>query len=195
MEELFASGIKLAYVPAHSYIFKDGDEKEASNIQRNFANCTTLLVCVEWAKNQKNVSVLFSDHTAELSYAMGYSVGKNSELLLCSLKDGAVFHTGIVMIMLHGDPLLRRVNEIIGRVVEAGIYNYWYSLRINSLKLQFKKIAIVQPLDEYYSYNLHHMQPAFYFLLMGWCLSALCFMVEVLYNRVLRKNKFKLIMC
>jgi hypothetical protein len=89
--------------------------------------------------------------------------------------------------MFPGDPLMKRVNEIIGRVVEAGIYNYWMSLFFHWIKLQSQKIPIVQPLDEYYSFNLYHMQPAFYLLLMCWCVSVICFMFEVLHNLILRK--------
>jgi hypothetical protein len=193
MDELFASGIKLAMDPELISFFDHGDETVASNIQKNLANCPSIEICMGWAKYQKNVSVLFSDVYAKIHYATGNSVGENSELLLCSLKDDAVFHTGRVMLMLHGDPLLRRVNEIIGRVVEAGLYNYWFSQRIHQINLYSQKIAIVQQLDEYYSFNLYHMQPAFYLLLMGWCISVICFMVEVLYNRVLRRNKLNLI--
>jgi len=83
---------------------------------------------------------------------------------------------------------MKRVTEIIDRVVEAGIYNYWISLSMNLRKLHSRKLAIFHPLDEYYSFNLYHMQPAFYFLLMGWCLSVLCFMFEKLYNRVFSKR-------
>jgi hypothetical protein len=180
LDELFASGIKVAFPPGDSSIFDISDEIVASNIQKNIVNCPNLDVCVEWAKDQRNVSVYFSDIDAELHYAKGYCFSENSEPLLCSLKEGIVFHSGIVMIMFTGDPLLRRVNEIIGRVVEAGIYNYWFSLRIHKLKFYYKKIGIVQQLDGYYSFTLYHMQPAFYLLLMGWSISALCFMVEVL---------------
>jgi len=87
--------------------------------------------------------------------------------------------------MFYGDPLLMRFNEIIDRVVEAGIYNYWISLSMNKHKLNARKIAIVQPLDEYYSFNLYHMQPAFYLILIAWFLSVICFMAEVLFNRFL----------
>jgi hypothetical protein len=91
--------------------------------------------------------------------------------------------------MFQGDPLIKRVTEIIDRVVEAGIYNYWISKRMNKIKLEARKIAIVHPLDGYYSFNLYHMQPAFYLLLMGWCLSAICFIVELFYNRVLSNRQ------
>jgi len=81
---------------------------------------------------------------------------------------------------------MRRVNEIIEHVLEAGLYNYWYSLNINVDKILSRKIGIVHPLDGYYSFNLYHVQPAFCLLLMGWCLSAFSFIAELLYNRVFR---------
>jgi hypothetical protein len=184
-DELFASGIKLAYPEEDGIV---GDESEASIIRRNRVNCPSQRDCLNWAKYQKNVSVVLSDMIAEVKYASGDSIGENSEPLLCRLEDGALFSTGLTMVMFHGDPLLKRVNEIIHRVVEAGLYNYWFSLRINSLKLLSRKIGIALPLDEYYSFNLNHMQPGFYLLLMGLCLSVLCFFFFFLYVLVLSKR-------
>jgi hypothetical protein len=140
---------------------------------------------VEWAKYHKNVSILLVDVVAEWQYAVGDYIGENSEPLVCRLEDGVVFTTGLTMLMFHGDPLMKRVTEIIDRVVEAGIYNYWISLRMNKININAHKKAIVHPLDGYYSFILYHMQPAFYLLSMGWCLSAICFIVELFRNRVL----------
>ena len=192
MDELFTSGIKLAYPPEYNFIFSNADDTEASKIQRNRANCPSYEICAHWAKYQKNVSILVDDTVAEQNYAVGGYVGESSELLLCKLEDGVALTTGLTMLMFHGDPLMRRVNEIIDRVVAAGLYNYWISLRMYCIKLLSRKIAIVHPLDGYYSFNLYHMQPAFYLLLMGWCLSALCFMVELLFNRLLRNRNYSL---
>jgi hypothetical protein len=90
--------------------------------------------------------------------------------------------------MFHGGPLMKRITKFIDRVVEAGLYNYWISKGMNKFKLFTRKIAIVNPFDGYYSFNLYHMQRAFYLLLMGWCISVICFMVELLHNRVLSKG-------
>jgi hypothetical protein len=187
-DELFASGIKLAYPQNYSYFFENGDETELSKVKQNHVICPSKEICENWIKYQKNVSVLFVDKSVEENYATGNYVGENSESLLCRLEDGVVYSTGLTMIMFHGDPLLRRVNEIIDRVVEAGLYKHWIAMTMDMIKLKFRKIAIVHPLDGYYSFSLYHTQPAFYLLLMGWCLSALCFMVELLYNRVLSKR-------
>jgi hypothetical protein len=187
IDELFDSGIKLGYYPEYSFILEIGDEREVSRLHRNLANCQSIEDCTIWAAIHKNVSILLDDLLADTDYAIGIFVGDNSEPLLCKLKDGDFFATGLTMMMIPGDPLMRRVNEIVDRVVEAGLYNHWISLIFHYFKIVSGKIGIVQPLDEYYSFNLYHMQPAFYLLLMGWCLSALCFMVEVLYNRILSK--------
>jgi hypothetical protein len=129
------------------------------------------------------------DNDAEMVFESGCLVAENSEHLVCRLEDGVVRKNGLSMIMFHGDPLMKRVTKIIDRVVEAGIYNYWISIYTNQFKLYSHRIAIVDPLDGYYSFYLYHLQPAFYLLLMGWCISVMCFMVELLYNRVISNRK------
>ena len=94
MDELFASGIKLAYQPEFNLIFEVCDETEASNVQRNRLNCSSFDVCLDWAKYHKNVSVLLVDKYAEDDYARGDFVGENSEPLLCGLEDGVVYSVG-----------------------------------------------------------------------------------------------------
>jgi len=79
---------------------------------------------LDWAKYQKNVSVLLSDYVAEIWYAQCDFLGENSEPLLCRLEDGVFFNTGQTMLMLHGDALMKRANEIIDRLVEPGIYDH-----------------------------------------------------------------------
>jgi hypothetical protein len=188
MDELFASDIKLACLPEHNFLFQNFDETELSKLRRNRVNCPMNDYCLNWTMYHKNVSILIDDTRAEENYATGISVGENSEPLLCRLEDGVVFKYGRSMIMIYGDPLMGRVNEIIDRVFEAGMYNFWISHNMYFLKSRYRRIAIVHPSDGYYGFNLYHMQPAFYLLLMGWCLSAVCFMVELLYNCVLNKR-------
>ena len=187
MDELFESRIRLYYQPGYNFIFENVDETAASKVRRNKVNCPWLGDCVNRAKYENDVSIFLPDMDAEKYYASGDFVGENSEPFLCKLEDGVFLHTGQTMLMFHGDPLMRRVIEIIDRVVEADLYNHWISLNMHRLKLYSGKIALVHPLDGYYSFNLYYMQSAFYLLLMGWCLSVLCFMVELLYNRLLNK--------
>jgi hypothetical protein len=186
-EELLTSGLTLAYPLTFSHIIENGYETDISKVRINQMNCPLNDGCLSWAKHYKNASVLLIDVVAEEFYAIGDFLSENSKPLICRLEDGVILNTGLIMIMLHGDPLMKRVSEVVDRVVEAGLYNYWNSQRMFRLELSTQKIRHVQPLDGYYSFNITHLQPAFYFLLMGLCISVVCFTVEFLYYRVLSK--------
>jgi hypothetical protein len=134
------------------------------------------------------VSVFVPDFVFDLVSHKGVLVGENGEHLLCRIDDGVFLNTQSVMIMFYGEPLLKRVNEIFGRVVEAGLYNCWKSQTLNEFKIDRHHIAIVNPLDEYYSFRLYHMQPAFYLLLFGLCLSVFCFVIELFCYRLFNKS-------
>jgi hypothetical protein len=189
MDELLGSGMKLAYQPEHSFVFENGDETEVSNVRRMKANCPSPEVCVDWAKYNKNVSVFMSDQIFQYESSQFRYVGGNGEPLFCGIDDGMYLNGQSVMIMFYGEPLLKRVNEIFGRVVEAGLYKFWLSQYTNLYKVLYRSIPIVNPLDEYYSFNLHHMQPAFFLFLIGLCLSAFYFVIELFCYRLLNKGK------
>jgi hypothetical protein len=187
MDELFASRIPFYYTPGFGDLFSNSAEKEESNVKLNRANCKSRQVCLNWAMYGKNVSLLLREEWFDVTYAVGDYIDEDSKPILCKLEDGLVYTSGLSMVMQYGDPLLKRVTEIIDRVFEAGIYKYWNSLQMHQLKLEARMIRIVLPLEDYYSFGFYHMQPAIYLLLMGWCLSVICFMIELLYHRVISK--------
>jgi hypothetical protein len=188
MDELYASGIKLAYTPEFNFIYENGDETEISKVKRNSVNCPSLEICLDWAKNHKIASILLLDTIAEAYYSIGEFFGENSQRLLCKLEDGVVYSFTVSLLMFPGDPLAMRFNEIFHHIIESGIEIKHISQSMHKLKIFYNKMATVHQLDGYYSFNLYHMQPAFFLLLMGWCLSAFCFMFEVLYNGILSKG-------
>jgi hypothetical protein len=189
MDELFVSGMKLAYDPMHSSVFENSNDKDVLNVKRMKANCPSLEVCVNWAKYYKNVSVFMPDYDFQLQSDNGVYVGGNGEPLLYGIDDGVFLNGRSVMIMIYGEPILKRINDIFGRVVEAGLYKFWLSQFVHQYKIENPNIAIVNPLDEYYSFNLYHMQPAFYLLLIGLCLSVFCFVIELFCYRLLNKRR------
>jgi hypothetical protein len=189
MDELFVSGMKLAYDPPHSFVFENGDETEVSKVRRMKASCPSFVVCVNWALYYKNVSVLLSDYNFQIQSDNGGYLGGNGKPLLCGIGDGVFINPQAVMIMFYGEPLLKRINEIFVRVLEAGLYKFWLSELVNQYKMAFQNMAIVNPLDEYYSLNLYHMQPAFYLILIGLFVSFVCFVIELVCYLVLIKRR------
>jgi hypothetical protein len=185
MNEVSAAGISSFYSPEYNFLFENVDE----TVQIMPWQYHKIYESINWVSVHKNMSLFFDDLWIESYNYWGNFSGGYSEPVMCKLEDDLVYDKRHSMVMIHGDPLLRRVSEIIDRVVEAGLYNHWISVHMNTFILRSQKIALVHPLDEYYSFSLYHMQTAFYLLLMGWCLSFLCFMVELLYSRLLSKRK------
>jgi hypothetical protein len=188
LDELFGSGMRLGSLPVLSVLLVNGDESEVSNVRKNKVDCPSSDVCINWALYHKNVSVFLSDNEFEIIYRNGGYSGDNGEPLLCRVDDGVFFNARAVMLMFYGEPLLKRINEIFDRVVEAGLYNYWFSLLMEVVKIGSFKRAIINPLDEYYSFSLYHLQPAFYLFLIGLCLSFFCFVIEVTFYRLFKTS-------
>ena len=78
---------------------------------------------------------------------------------MCNLEEGVFYSFDLTKIIFHGDKLTNRFSEVIGRVVEAGLHNYWIFLCIHLRKLLSWKIAIIHPLDGYYIFKVYHVQP------------------------------------
>ena len=136
MDELFASGIKLTYITTPNFIFENDDETEIWKLQKNEVICKNYSECSRWAFYHMNVSYFTSDLTAEIYNYFAYTWGKTFEPFLCKLGNGVVYNEGLRMVMLNGDPLLRRVSEIIDRVVEAVFYNTCIHGYITRIKLE-----------------------------------------------------------
>jgi hypothetical protein len=190
INEVSAAGISFFYKPEYNFLF-DGNETGLANVQIYSPQdlyFEYILEIMKWASNNKNISLFFDDLWVESYYDTCVYGDQTCEPAMCKLEYGFVYNNRLSMVMFHGDPLLRRVSEIIDRVVEAGLYRYWISLETNAFTLISGKRFLFHPSEEFYSFNIYHMEPAFYLLLMGWCLSSLCFMVELLYDRLLRKR-------
>jgi H+/Cl- antiporter ClcA len=112
---------------------------------------------------------------------------------MCRLEDGVVYSSFPSILMSPEDPVLERFTEIFNRFFETDLYNSWISMFMRLIKVVSSKVATGQPVAGYYSFNLYHMQPAFYLLLMGWCLGAFSLMLEVLYNCLLIKVRKRLL--
>jgi hypothetical protein len=183
IDELLASGMLLSYDHKFHFLFTN-DDVIGTHLQRQCAGIVPVYIGLDWAVHHKNTSVFVVDLDLEIMYLIIERLRESYEPL-CKIEDVMVHNGGLTMLMFHGDPLLRRVSELLVRVVEAGLYSHWISRIFNEAKVAVRKITLVNPLDEYYSFKMYHMQPAFYLLLMGLCLSSLCFMFELLYNRFL----------
>jgi hypothetical protein len=178
MDQLLGSDMKFSYVPEYRFILEQSNDPNVVTILKNSIDFVSVSDSLDWVLKYKNLSVILDDLSVQEMYGRGELIDDNYKPLLCQIEDGVIKRTGYAMIMLHGNALLLRVNEILRRVLEAGLYTKWWETHQHVAKIQSQKIGISRPIDEYYSFSLYHMQPAFYLLLIGCGLSVAGFMVE-----------------
>ncbi|KDR23129.1 hypothetical protein L798_15211 [Zootermopsis nevadensis] len=179
MDQMLASEIKYGYHPVLDDVYRQSGDAHASTILRNRMSCPVHAICLKWAFTFKNISLILDELSTDEQYASSRLMDENSKPLLCPIDDGVVMHGNHVMMMHVGHPLLDRINDIIQRVVEAGIFMQW-----KNAKLRAGALGIYSPLNNYYSFTMNHMQPAFYLLLMGISTSAFIFILELIASRL-----------
>jgi hypothetical protein len=94
------------------------------------------------------------------------------------------FQVNSVMLVQKGSPFLTRVNEIIRRIVEAGLSDYWKEAILVDRRIKAKRLALESLKDSYVEMNASHLQGAFIFLLIGTGLSFTAFLVEILLEKI-----------
>jgi len=177
LEELARSDMKLGFSYKEDVFYQDRTDSQARRILAKKVECSASDACYIWAKKYKNMSILTSDLLYKFQSANNpsYDTSSNS---LCQIEDGVVERGPIVMVLPKGSALLDRINDIIFRVVESGVFGEWVKMT-DHIQMVKEKASFPGGLsDEYYKLSLEHLQSAFYLLLIGYCLSFVIFVTE-----------------
>jgi hypothetical protein len=181
MEELFNSDSAFLVYQGHIPFYEGSGDLKSSRILNNHRECQryTCVGEMKTAAQFRNSAVLWNDYLIEYYTLKGLFDSATGRPLLCKVPDGTVLITNDVIYVPHGNPLLDRTNEIIGRVLEAGLYSKWYASFKNRLKVEARVIRIPSLANEYCNLNIEHMQSAFYMLFLGYMLSIASFWMEL----------------
>jgi hypothetical protein len=92
-----------------------------------------------------------------------------------------------------GSPFLDRFNTITRRTIEAGLVHfYWSMLKWETrIKTTAKSVDDRSPADsgQYFPLALSHLKVAFYILILGYILSSITFIGELLYAQISTHRK------
>jgi hypothetical protein len=85
-------------------------------------------------------------------------------------------------------PFLEIIDDVIGRIVEGGIFVHIKKRGINEEKLE-SKFDFPTSADTYYAISIRHLQTAFYLLMLGYVLAVVCFVTEIMWHRYRSKGR------
>jgi hypothetical protein len=192
LEELISSGIKYGYTPyPFDQIFDYDTSLYFKTILQNRVHCPTVSVCLSWTAKYRNFSTISSKVIANYFYFKSHTSADYAGHTSCTVKESAVLFTDVIMLLQKGSPLLDRVNEIIGRVLEGGIIDYWVQNCAEIREVIKAEANATKTLaDEFRGLTMKHMQSAFYLLFFGQGLSMISFITEVIYFKCFFNSKF-----
>lgn len=189
IQELLSSGLPYGFDPQCDKTFNDTEEIVMRTILQHRIPCSPYTTCMDWVAYHRNFSTPSTDNIVDYFITTKY-VDYQGQPLLCTLKE-EYYSSNNVIHMMKGNPLFQRVNEIVGRIVESGIFNQWTKEFFDSLKLKKGVISLRTLQDEYYNLNLEHIQSAFWVLCVGLGLGIAVFVAQLCFpQRLLQSGKY-----
>jgi hypothetical protein len=179
VEQMLASDKKFGLVQSYEKFFNDSSESTDSTILKKAVRCPDYNTCLNWTIVYHNISTILDDFTKLLMNADGNWTDENNRPIACELEYGGVETSGVSFWVSKGSHLLVFINDIIGRVVEGGIFVQISNLGLYKAKLKSKFHSPTFD-DTYYAISVSHLQTVFYLLLLGYLLAFACVVTEKL---------------
>ncbi|PSN34682.1 Ionotropic receptor 600 [Blattella germanica] len=147
----------------------------------NYINCGSMSTCVERVMSSRDITTLCTNGYAHITaIKMG---AEHVEKVLCSLDEKS-FSGSIIALVPRGSPFLERLNTLISRSLESGLFTkFWNEYTLNillSTKAKFDNDS-----DEYVSFEINHLASAFWVLVIGLGLGCVLCILEIAYHLTL----------
>jgi hypothetical protein len=177
IQEILDSGLPYGFDPQCDKGFRETGDSIMMTILQHRIPCSPYTTCMDWVAFHRNFSTPSTDNIVDYFTATKY-VDYQGQPLLCAVKE-EYYTSNNVLHLMKGNPLLQRVNELVGRIVQSGIFSQWTKELLDSLKLKKGVISLRTLQDEYHSFSLKNMQSAFWVLCVGWALGAAVFVAQL----------------
>jgi hypothetical protein len=177
VEELLASNLVLTFDNGYLHLFDDVEESEQQILSR-WVSCPGFEACSRRTAVVGDAATILDFQKFDL-YSQKF-VDENGNSLLCRLPSKISGYL-ITMFMQKGNPLFRHVNDVILRIMEAGLVNLWWSQMVERLKSSTYQES-EDTLITYFVFSMSHLYMAFTFLVLSHGLSVLVFILELLCN-------------
>jgi hypothetical protein len=142
--------------------------------------CVNFEQCPDTVAFKGDFAYVFSTLNTEYTIAKRY-MDANGKPLICSF-DEVISHELISIPVPKGLPMMDDLNKVIQDVIEAGLVEQWlknikYAATLSSAR------DFNPPPGEYTELSLQHLQSPFYFLFLGYALSVIAFIPELICRR------------
>jgi len=136
--------------------------------------------CARRLATKGDFAFLYSKINTDYMTAVRF-VDSNGHPLFCQMDEN--FSPQYVTLSVQrGNPMLTRYNDVIQRVVEAGLLDQcWKVIKFKATLLAAKNLTV--PVGDFTPLSTEHLQSAFYIHILGCVISLISFSVEVFFHK------------
>ena len=170
-DEILTSGIEYSTVTTLLNLYPDLMGKRYRRL-----NNTVEVDSAQTRVAEGTLAFLFSKFPVEYNIALKYK-DANGVSSICKIKDDFLFGF-LAMHVPKGFPLKQKYDKVLLALLEAGLMNVWWEHLKYTASLEGAR-KFGSPPGEYIVLTPKHLQSAFYFLLIGYAMSVLLFLIEL----------------
>ena len=186
--QMLKSERKFGYQESLEALYADSSDLVDTTIAKDAVQCPDEDTCFIWAAVYQNFTTILSDHDLENFLVMGNWTDENNKPFLCELEDGVVRTTEIAIMFRKRSPFFKFIDNILRVIIEGGIFMHIKKRAFNKLKMK-SKFDVPTLADTYYATSITQLETAFYLLLLGYVLAAVCFVIEIMRHRYRSKGR------
>jgi len=173
-DEILTSGIEYTTVTTMLNLYPDLMGKRYRRL-----NNTVDIVLGQARVAEGTLAFLYAKFSVEYNVALKYQ-NANGVPSICNINDDFAFSL-VAMIVPKGFPLKPKYDKVLLALLQAGLVNLWWEHLKYTASLEGAR-KFGSPPGEFIVLTLKHLQSAFYFLLIGYAMSVLLFVIELSYH-------------
>jgi len=189
-DDLVQSGLMYGYFEATEIALNISMYYERTKIKSPRFYCPEHNECLRRLITHGDIMMVSFPYTAEYD-AVKIISSYTNRYPVCFL-DEEIYKMSLVMYMQRGNPLIHRANIIIGRTIEAGLVNNYWSLE--KWRVRLKNAAnsthdsdLTEDKD-FFALTLSHLKIAFFMLPAGYILCSIVFITELLHALISKRQ-------
>lgn len=191
VEELVNSGLEYGYTSVFDKYIEDIDDSYYSEIKKHRSTCVGYTSCVEKVITS-DFATISSPYIAD--YVLTSKMSSGLIYPICPLSDKVVAYS-MSMYLSNGNPLLNSINQIIRRLTESGLAGRYFRNFINVSMTEVRSLTDIKKgyahnREKYTVLSLSHLHLAFLNLFVGFGISFVSFLCEVIYPKFKKRCIF-----
>jgi hypothetical protein len=179
LEDILKSTMEYGFLPQYDAFFAM-NETFYKNVLRQRKDCTREWSCLRRLAYDRDFAMLFSEIRYETDVQYRYLDKLTSRMLICRIPETFVSFY-YCLYTPKGHHLLERINSVLRRIFQAGLYSKVEHLYAHGLRVAAQVNDKEVPDDEYCPFSMQHLRVAFCILLAGQAMSLLALLLEMLF--------------